>query len=384
MDETRFIETPGRRIDLPSYPKAFISTANLSRERDRVFSAMPFNAEHSDQLWKIIQGVCSIRGLNLRRADSPVYPNPILVDILDELEKAEIIIADLTGLNANVLYELGIAHVRCDSVILVCKKGQILPFDLGNIRCIYFDFGSPKMQVEFAERLGKSIDALKAIGPPTLITSPIDRTKAIVSDLERLSNLTNDELAKEVVWYSGFLSPFAISANETFPEAETELQTYLLKEKEAILSLARRGCKICCIITPPSADFIIPGRAQYAATRVNNLLDFLNGQDNSLNNIVFVVSAYQQKSIYIIGKIACFEGFRKELNSSGYSLTLRQTGLAVTSNIALYEVLSKKLASDQITTKEFDKIFEIRKLLNLKTIEILHQSKQFLQHVSIS
>ena len=86
-----------RRIDLPQYPKAFVAAARLAKERDRVFVAMPFEDEHPRILWRVIQGVCNIRGLNLRRADSSSYPDLIVADILEEIERAEIVVADLTG-----------------------------------------------------------------------------------------------------------------------------------------------------------------------------------------------------------------------------------------------------------------------------------------------
>src|SRR5713226_4568338 len=82
-----------KTTDLPSYPKAFIATARLSRERDRAFVAMPFGASHSDALWKVIQAVCAIRGMTATRGDTPRGSDVIVADILRELEAAEIVIA---------------------------------------------------------------------------------------------------------------------------------------------------------------------------------------------------------------------------------------------------------------------------------------------------
>lgn len=381
--KSEFEQSNIRTIDLPPYPKAFISTARLSRERDRVFVAMPFDAIHSDVLWKIIRGVCDIHGLNVRRADSSVYPNPIVADILDELERAEIVIADLTGLNPNVLYEVGIAHVRCDSVVLVCKRGQILPFDLGNIRCIFFDFDQENGRVEFADRLGKTLNALKAIGPPIVITSQIDRTIHITRDLQRLSNLSDEELTREIVWYSGFLSSFAISKDEKFPPEGKELHRLLLDEKDAMTSLARRECLIRCIITPPSAEFLMLARIEYALDRVINLLKFLESNDPALKYIEWAVSPYQQKNLYIIGRISCFEGFRKEVHS-GYALTLRQTGLAVASNTSLYEALFERLVEDILRPYQNEKIENRRDILRKETIKYLSESKEYLESLKNS
>ena len=80
--------------------------------------------------------------MHVRRGDMPLLPNSIIADVVEEIETAEIIIADLTGLNANVMYELGMAHARCQAVILLCRRGQTLPFDLASIRCIFYDVGA--------------------------------------------------------------------------------------------------------------------------------------------------------------------------------------------------------------------------------------------------
>ena len=103
---------------------------------------MPFKEDHTEMLWEIIHNDCKILDLKACRADSADHPNPIVADILYEIGRAEIIIADLTESNENVLYELGIAHVRCDSVILVCQKDQALPFDLAHLSCIFYDINT--------------------------------------------------------------------------------------------------------------------------------------------------------------------------------------------------------------------------------------------------
>lgn len=55
-----------RRIDLPVYPKAFVANAQLKREPNRVFVAMPFEACHADDLWEIVTSVCKIHGFEAR------------------------------------------------------------------------------------------------------------------------------------------------------------------------------------------------------------------------------------------------------------------------------------------------------------------------------
>ena len=54
----------------------------------------------------------------------------ILCDIITGLAKADVVIADLTGLNANVFYELGLAHAMNKKVIIITQDIGELPFDI--------------------------------------------------------------------------------------------------------------------------------------------------------------------------------------------------------------------------------------------------------------
>lgn len=56
-------------------------------------------------------------------------------DIIEPIYKADVVIADLTGLNPNVMYELGIAHTFNKKTIVITKDDlSKLPFDLKQYR----------------------------------------------------------------------------------------------------------------------------------------------------------------------------------------------------------------------------------------------------------
>jgi hypothetical protein len=79
--------------------------------------------------------------LNLicRRADDFRTPH-ILDTILKNIAQSEYLVADLTGANPNVFYELGIAHCVKDApkVILLAQSMDFVPFDLRHLRCIIY------------------------------------------------------------------------------------------------------------------------------------------------------------------------------------------------------------------------------------------------------
>ncbi len=366
-----------QRQSLPIYPKGFIAAAGVQREQNRVFVAMPFTDSHSDELWQAIQGVCRIYGLDARRADSSVMPDPIVQDILQELESAEIIIADLTNLNANVLYELGIAHTRCDSVILVACKGQSLPFDLAAIRCTFFDFSSPSSKADFVDRLSKALSDLRTV-TPTILDSQLERTRVIVSDLRNLAALLDKDLSNETIWFSGGLSAFAISDEEDFPEDEEGCRSALLEEKSALLDLARRGCPVRCIISPPALK-AMPERPPHVRKRVITLLRFLESTNEpALESIEWVVSPFRQKNLYIIGRISYIEGYKQQF-LRGFPVSLRQTSPeAIAANISLCKALFERLQVDTLKHYPSDEGLSRRDALRQATIACLRRLLPFL------
>ena len=71
-------------------------------------------------------------------------PGMVLVEsVQQEIARADIIIADLTGSNPNVMYEVGFAHALRKPVILIIQQGAgHVPFDLTGY--IYFVYDPSK------------------------------------------------------------------------------------------------------------------------------------------------------------------------------------------------------------------------------------------------
>ena len=97
----------------------------------------PFNTIYSDHIKPSIE---SVAGLECLRADD-IYDNrPIIENIWRCTNEAKIIVAELTGKNANVFYETGIAHTIGKEVILITQSMDDVPFDLRHLRCIVYDY----------------------------------------------------------------------------------------------------------------------------------------------------------------------------------------------------------------------------------------------------
>lgn len=80
-------------------------------------------------------------GLLCRRADDIKSNRTIIQDVWKSLCEARLVIADMSRLNPNVMYELGIAHTLGKETILIYQRGEEIkfPFDLAHIRRIEYD-----------------------------------------------------------------------------------------------------------------------------------------------------------------------------------------------------------------------------------------------------
>lgn len=96
--------------------------------------------KRSDQVFRhIIEPVAKEHGYKAMRADQMSKPGSITTQIVDQILNAELVVADLTGHNANVLYELAIRHVVRKPVVQMIQSGEGLPFDIAAQRTIQLD-----------------------------------------------------------------------------------------------------------------------------------------------------------------------------------------------------------------------------------------------------
>ena len=108
------------------------------------------------------------------RADLDPSPGGITAKMLTELLECRLVIADLTGRNPNVFYELGIAHSFARPLISIVDTVDTLPFDTKDQRVIelgaYSDSGLTYAQGETAKKaLVASLEVVLADGydPPS-------------------------------------------------------------------------------------------------------------------------------------------------------------------------------------------------------------------------
>lgn len=75
-------------------------------------------------------------GYTVTRADDIEKTGSITSQIIERVRDADLVVADLAGFNANVIYELALRHVETRPVIMLKTPGQKLPFDIQQDRAI--------------------------------------------------------------------------------------------------------------------------------------------------------------------------------------------------------------------------------------------------------
>ncbi len=136
--------------------RPIFGNVNYDIDPQFVFVLMPFGEEYSDGLYGAIKELCKEVSLKVMRADDFMNPGVIMEDIWEGIQKAGIIIADITTHNPNVFYELGIAHTIGKEVILIRGvKGEKSPFDIISRR--YLEYNHMNMY-EFKSKLKPVLD----------------------------------------------------------------------------------------------------------------------------------------------------------------------------------------------------------------------------------
>jgi len=109
------------------------------------FIVMPFGVEslgivYEDFVKPTLADRCKLRP---ERGDDVFGSHVIMDDITKSIRRARLIIADLTGRNPNVFYEVGIAHALNKQVLLMTQSIEDVPFDLRHRRALVYDY-SPR------------------------------------------------------------------------------------------------------------------------------------------------------------------------------------------------------------------------------------------------
>jgi hypothetical protein len=122
------------------------------------FVIMPFKEEFHYFYLYMQAHIKAKHGVTCRRGDADVLDVPLLDKIRGYIERADVLIADCSGRNPNVFYELGMAHTLGKRVILITReKVEEAPADIRHYEFIKYE---PTRDDEFFKSLDKALSAV--------------------------------------------------------------------------------------------------------------------------------------------------------------------------------------------------------------------------------
>ncbi|MBE7058082.1 MAG: nucleoside 2-deoxyribosyltransferase [Ruminococcaceae bacterium] len=206
------INTLLRNGSIKKLDRGVYAIGKRSEDMRKCFVVCPIGEEgtevrtNSDKLLKyIIAPVCEMCGFEAERIDKRNDANSITQSIIEALDNADLVIADITGHNPNVFYEMGYRARTKKPMIHLRRKGENLPFDITAIRTFEYDLTDLDSVEEIKDRLKKTIESFQYNEPTNEETQedvlPENAHSAIMPLLYQILD-TMGELKNEVKNFS--------------------------------------------------------------------------------------------------------------------------------------------------------------------------------------
>ena len=170
----------------------------------RCFLALPFD---SISIRKTIELSAQAAGFKVVSPDhAPIRPaTPIQEIVVGEIARADCVIADLTGRNPNVFFELGLAQAMGKALFLVIQKGasEDVPVDLRGYQ--YLTYGTTVTGLsELGHQLGQSLREYRHSPRPTRSMIGTRFTRPFFVDWDRLDRSEAENLVRELLAQMGY------------------------------------------------------------------------------------------------------------------------------------------------------------------------------------
>jgi hypothetical protein len=167
----------------------------MTTDKKVCFVISPIGAENSeirrraDQVLRhIISPAVTSCGFDPIRADQISEPGLITTQVIQHIIDDALVVADLTGSNPNVFYELAIRHAIRKPLIQIIQKEEKIPFDVAGMRTVPVDHKDLDSVEEAKKEIEKQIKAVIKKKPEE-IESPI----SVSVELQALRHSENPE-----------------------------------------------------------------------------------------------------------------------------------------------------------------------------------------------
>ncbi len=297
-------------------------------------NATPFRNDLSD-VYLDIKDVVQSLGLKCWRADEVSRAGNVFGMILEDIKNTDVIIADLTGRNANGFYETAVAHMEKgpQQVILLAQSDDDVPFDLQALRYLKYT-NSEKGRRELRPRLREFVQQAIKVSPGALletIEGTLERTRRIVADCNVLLRSGQAVVQSLVIRiHARTISSLAVSNEEAkgISGPDLEHRKLLLEERDLLRELVCQGSNVKAILCPPGDKFMEQLRSfEHLGLRYRRLIAVLEGwsSDSSDKCLLsdrcrIVLSPFRGNNTMMFGDRLMYEGVKASIRG-GFELT---------------------------------------------------------------
>lgn len=178
--------------------------------RKRCFVITPIGEDNSTIRKKaeglinaVIEPVLNLLDIEMIVPHRMTKPGSITVQVIEEILESELVIANLTGLNPNVMYELAVRHAVRKPIVTICEDNTKLPFDIAQERTIFYTddlFTVEPLKKKILEKIEISLNEDKSDNPiyraitrPSILNldpelKPTDAQEQIMKAIGMLAN----------------------------------------------------------------------------------------------------------------------------------------------------------------------------------------------------
>lgn len=128
-------------------------------------------------------------GYAVTRADKISEPGVITTQIIQHIIDDDLVIADLSGQNPNVFYELAVRHAFRKPFIQIICRGEKIPFDVAGVRTIEVDHHDLKSVDEAKKEMTRQIRTMetstKDLESPISVSIDLDKLRHSGKSIDR-------------------------------------------------------------------------------------------------------------------------------------------------------------------------------------------------------
>jgi hypothetical protein len=171
----------------------------------------------------VIEPTLKDLGFEVEVAHRIAKAGSITNQVIELLLSADLVVANLTELNPNVMYELAVRHAKRLPVVILAERGTKLPFDVADERSIFYTndmAGVPELAAALRRIAEAAVDDQQPDNPiyrgaQALVMREVAATDAdrfILDRLERMEEMLSTAVRKNVL--------FSSKASDTFDDRQ--------------------------------------------------------------------------------------------------------------------------------------------------------------------